>query len=293
MPDRDARLKFSFEATTLAAFERRLGDFVQQRPARAPIFRADGITVRFGGVTACDDVSIEVNDGEIVALIGPNGAGKTTLFNAVSGFTVPQSGRVRLRGRDISALPAHGRARLGMARTFQRMHPFGTMTAVENLVTAQHLRLRSGFFACGLGLPLGRSEDRAAARRALQILEFLDIADYADRVASTLPYGIQRLIEIGRALALEPSLLLLDEPVAGMGAEETSELAVRIRRLRDDMGITVLLIEHDMPFTMTLADYVYVLDFGAVIAEGVPATVRRDPAVKAAYLGQDADGARA
>jgi branched-chain amino acid transport system ATP-binding protein len=280
MSDRELRL---------AHFERRLGDFLQQRPGRGPIFRADGITVRFGGVTACDDVSIEVNDGQIVALIGPNGAGKTTLFNAVSGFTAPQSGRVRLRGRDISALPAHGRARLGMARTFQQMHPFGTMTAVENLVTAQHVRLRSGFFACGLGLPLGRSEDRAAARRARQILEFLDIADYADRVASTLPHGIQRLIEIGRALALRPSLLLLDEPVAGMGPEETSELAARIRRLRDDMGITVLLIEHDIPFTMALADYVYVLDFGAVIAEGVPAAVRNDPEVKAAYLGQDAE----
>jgi branched-chain amino acid transport system ATP-binding protein len=277
------------DASTLAEFEQHLGNFLAERPGRAPTFRADGITVRFGGVTACDDVSIEVNDGEIVALIGPNGAGKTTLFNAVSGLTVPQSGRVRLRGRDISALPAHTRARLGIARTFQQMRPFGTMTAVENLVTAQHTRLRSGFFACGLGLPLGRSEDRAAARRALQILEFLGIADYADRVASTLPYGIQRLIEIGRALALQPSLLLLDEPAAGMGPEETSELATRIRRMRDDMGITVFLIEHDIPFTMALADYIYVLDFGAVIAEGEPAAVRNDSDVKAAYLGQDAD----
>ena len=252
-----------------------------------PLFRSAGITVRFGGVTACADVDLSVNDGEIVALIGANGAGKTTLFNAVTGFLKPDAGRTWFDGRDVSALPAHRRAALGMVRTFQQMHVFSSMTAVENLMAAQHLRLRGGFFSCGLGLALSRHQDHQARRRALELLEFLGVLDVADRPVGGLPYGLQRLVEIGRVLALDPRLVMLDEPAAGMDPGETRELAARLRVIRDAMGVTIFLVEHDIPFVASLADHVYVLDFGSLIAEGSPDQVRHDPRVKAAYLGEE------
>ena len=269
-------------------FEARLAELRSRRPhVQAPLFQTVGVTVRFGGVTACNGVDITINQGEIAALIGPNGAGKTTLFNAVSGFLAPDGGRVRFEGRDVSDLPAHERASLGMVRTFQQMQMFSSMTAVENLMTAQHLTMKAGFFSCGLGLALAKHQDTTAEARAIETLEFLGLADAAHRNVMSLPYGQQRLVELGRVLALSPKLVMLDEPTAGMDPAETEELASRVRRIRDEMGITVFLIEHDVPFVASLADHVYVLDFGVVIAHGTPDEVRADPAVKAAYLGEE------
>jgi branched-chain amino acid transport system ATP-binding protein len=265
-------------------FESHLAQFLGTRTKRAgPLFRAQGVSVRYGSVAACTDVDLELNDGEIVAVIGPNGSGKTALCDALSGFG-PSTGRVYLGERDVSGLPAHQRSRLGLARMFTRAALFESMTAAENLMVAQHRRMRGGFFACGLGLALSKHDDRLARRHALELLELLGIEALADRPVAGLAAGEQRLVDLGRALASDPRLVILDEPAAGLTKQERKELAERIGMVCDEMGIAVLVTGQDFPAITGLADFVYVLDTGAVVGKGEPDDVAADTRVQAAFL---------
>jgi branched-chain amino acid transport system ATP-binding protein len=265
-------------------FESHLSQFLGNRARRTgPLFRAQGVTVRYGAVAACTDVDLELNDGEIVAVIGPNGAGKTALCDAISGFG-PATGRVYLGERDVSGLPAHQRSRLGMARMFARPALFESMTAAENLMVAQHRRMRAGFFACGLGLALSKHQDRLARRHALELLELLGIEALADRPVAGLSPGEQRLVDLARALAADPRLAILDEPTAGLSKPERKDLAERIGMLCDEMGIAVLVTGQDFPSITNLADFVYVLDSGTVVGKGEPDDVAADTRVQAAFL---------
>ena len=266
-------------------FESHLSQFLGARTRRTgPLFRAQGVTVSFGAVAACRDIDVELNDGEIVAVIGPNGSGKTALCDALTGFGPAGSGRIYFGERDVSGLPAHQRAALGMVRTFARPALFESMTVAENLMTAQHRRMRGGFFSCGLGLALSKHEDHLARRHALEVLELLDIEGVADHPVAGLPAGIRRLVELGRALATEPRLAVLDEPAAGLDRAERRELAERIGMMCDEMGVAVLVTSQDLPNVASLADFVYVLDAGAVVGKGEPPDVAGDTRVQAAFL---------
>ena len=249
-----------------------------------PLLRADGLSVRFGGLKAVDDVSLEVREGQIVALIGPNGAGKTTVFNAVSRLQRLAAGRVTFAGEDVTKVTTADTARLGLARTFQNLRIYSNMSVLENVLVGRHRHERSGLWACGLGLPYQRREERASRDEAMAVLEFLGLADSAALPAASLPYGRQRLVEIARALASKPRMLLLDEPAAGMNAGERSHLVEQIARIRDS-GVTVLLVEHDVELVMGISDHVYVLDHGKLIFDGAPQAVRCSECVIEAYLG--------
>jgi ABC-type branched-subunit amino acid transport system ATPase component len=252
--------------------------------ADAPILEIEGISVHFGGLKAVEDVSLRVPVGQIVALIGPNGAGKTTLFNAVSRLQKPTAGRIRFAGKDVTRLSPANTARLGMARTFQNLRIYANMTVLENVLVGCHRHERSGLFSGALGLPRQRREERLSRERALRALASVGLEGSAYLPAASLPYGSQRLVEIARALASEPRLLLLDEPAAGMNASERAHLVEHIRRIRES-GITVLLVEHDIQLVMGISELVYVLDYGRLICEGRPEMVQKDPAVIEAYLG--------
>lgn len=253
--------------------------------ARHPVLELEGLSVRFGGLWALQRVALAVWPREILGLIGPNGAGKTTLFNAVTGLYRVEDGSIRLEGRDLHALPAHARARLGIARTFQNLEIFREMSVLDNVLAGMHGRLQTRWLGTSLRTRPERLEERAAEDEARRLLDFVGLGDAAGRPAESLSFGHQRLLEIARALAARPRLLLLDEPAAGLSAGEIGHLTAVIRRLRDEGGITVLLVAHTMRLVMGVSDRVVVLDHGEKIAEGTPAEVRVDRQVIAAYLG--------
>jgi len=245
-----------------------------------------GLSVRFGGVQALDDVGFSLNRGEILGLIGPNGAGKTTLFNCITGVIEPNAGTIRYQGHSLRGLPAHRRARLGIARTFQNLQLFSRMTVLENLMVPLDAFAARGVIADALRLPRARYEERRADERARAVLHFLGLEDVGATVAGDLPVGFQRRVELGRALCLRPQLLLLDEPAAGLDGQETAELGALLPRLRERFGVTMLLVDHDMALVMQVCDWIHVLDFGQLISEGTPQVVRDDPQVITAYLGE-------
>jgi branched-chain amino acid transport system ATP-binding protein len=259
----------------------------QAAPVAPSILVARGMTRRFGGLLAVNDVSFSVRQGEIFGLIGPNGAGKTTLFNLMTGLSTPSGGSLIYQDRDITRLRPHRIAALGIARTFQNIRLFGQLSALQNVMIAQHIHTRSGVLAGVFGLPPAPAEERQARQRALELLDLVGLAGRADVEARNIAYGDQRRLEIARALALRPKVLLLDEPAAGMNANEKQELIGFIRQIRERFSLTVLLIEHHVPLVMGLCDRIAVLHFGQLIALGEPAVVRNDPAVIEAYLGDE------
>lgn len=274
-----------------------------------PVLKLENVTMQFGGVVAVDNLSMEVGEGEIVALIGPNGAGKTTAFNVVTGVYAPTNGCLYLDGKPYLCEHPTGRAKhdylgsdvekfagkptlrktpdqitkMGLARTFQNIRLFGNLTVFENVLIAKHMHAKGGFLAATFHLN-GKEETRMR-REAMELLEIVGLAELKDETASNLPYGQQRRLEIARALATDPRLLILDEPAAGMNPQETLELAAFIHELRDKYGLTIFLIEHHMDLVMRISDYIYVIDFGSKIAEGIPQEIQNNQHVIDAYLG--------
>jgi branched-chain amino acid transport system ATP-binding protein len=251
-----------------------------------PVLEVNNITLTFGGVTALDDVSFVIQPGEILGLIGPNGAGKTTCFNVVTGVYKPTAGDVSFQGQPLAGLKRHQITRLGIARTFQNIRLFKSMTALENVMVGTDARHSTGVLSALFRLPLHRREEREGEDRAMELLRFMGLQARCDELAANLSYGDQRRLEIARAMATKPSLLCLDEPAAGFNPIEKRSLMKLIRNVRDQ-GYTVLLIEHDMRLVMGVTDRIVVLEFGKKIAEGSPEEIRNDPAVIAAYLGVD------
>jgi branched-chain amino acid transport system ATP-binding protein len=253
------------------------------------LLEIDGLTKRYRGVTAVDGLSLRVHCGEMVSLIGPNGAGKSTCFDCLSGLVQPDAGQVRFDGDDLLAMAPHQRALAGLGRTFQTAQLFGDLTVWENLTVAAQSRASTGMVGHMLGM--GRREARRFRERARVVARFVGIADVLERPARVLPLRQQRLTELARALCLEPRLLLLDEPASGMDAAETDEFARLLLRIRRSFRVSMLYVEHDMRLVMAVSDYIYVLDFGRLIAEGRPDEVRSTPAVIAAYLGEETGAA--
>ena len=252
-----------------------------------PLLTVTGLSKRFGGLQAVKDVSFRVEKGTVKALIGPNGAGKTTLFHLVSGVLPPDAGTVALRGESIQGCPPHRIAALGLSRTFQQIRLFAQMTALENVMVGAHPRSRAGFLAGMFHLPWTWGEERDIERRARDALALVGIPELADADATSLSYGQQRAVELARALAADPELLLLDEPAAGLNMRETTELAALIGRIRA-RGVTILIVEHDMGLVMNVSDEVAVLSYGEKIADATPRAVQKDPEVIRVYLGDDA-----
>ncbi|MBQ6614536.1 MAG: ABC transporter ATP-binding protein [Clostridia bacterium] len=275
------------------------------------LLKLDDVTMQFGGVVAVNNLSLEVNEGEIVSLIGPNGAGKTTAFNVVTGVYEPTNGRVSFDGETIVESHPHGKmkriyagenkgvykkrivktpdkiTKLGIARTFQNIRLFKSMTVFENVLVAMHMRKKSNLFTATFMLNF--KEEAKMRQRVLELLEKVDLLDVRDELATSLPYGKQRRLEIARALATNPKLLLLDEPAAGMNPQETDELTAFIRSIRDEFGLTIFMIEHHMNLVMDISDRIYVIDFGKLIASGVPSEIQNNDLVIKAYLGVSED----
>lgn len=250
-----------------------------------PILEARGITRRFGGVVAVNDASLTVGKGQIVGLIGPNGSGKSTMVNLVSGEMMPNEGTFLFNGVDITGLPSHRRARLGMARSFQLLRLFHSLSVEDNLLLANHMRMKASIVASIFARATAREEEQKARARARELLAWFDLQDFADRPVSALSIGQQRMVEIARGMMSEPSLFVLDEPAAGLSPPNVDKLIQLVRRLRDEFGVSILLVEHVMRVVRDLCDHVVVLDSGVKIAEGAPDAVVKDPVVVEAYIG--------
>jgi branched-chain amino acid transport system ATP-binding protein len=261
-------------------------------PGRS-LLEIDGLSKTFKGLHAVEGYHLRLAPGEILGIIGPNGAGKSTVFNLLTGHILPTAGTIRFTGRDITRLSPDRIAALGIARTFQNIRLFSSMTVLENVVSARQLRDRSGLLATLLSLPSFQSAEKRLVEESLALLAVFGLADRAGAAATSLPYGDQRKLEIVRALALEPTLLLLDEPTAGMNPQESMVVLDLIRRVRDQYRLTIVLVEHNMPLVMQLCERIQVLNYGQVIAEGTPEQVRADPKVVESYLGQDTEDAEA
>jgi len=250
------------------------------------LLEVQGISRNFGGLKAIDDVSFAVEPGEIFGLIGPNGAGKTTLFNIVTGLTMPSAGRLIHKGKDITGQPPHQIAARKMARTFQNIRLFGNLSALQNVMIARHMHQRSNFLQSVFSLPPAPAEERKTREAAFELLDLVGLADRSHVKARSFPYGDQRRLEIARALALKPEMLLLDEPAAGMNTNEKGDLSQFIKAIREQFNLTILLIEHHVPLVMGICNRIAVLNFGKLIALGAPEAVQSDPAVIEAYLGE-------
>jgi len=267
---------------------------VQKSKFMKSILNVENITMRFGGLKALDNLDLEVNEGEIVALIGPNGAGKTTFFNCVTGIYPPTSGDVLITppgkpSERINGLKTNEVTERGMARTFQNIRLFGSMSVLENVMIGRHCRLKSGIASAIFRPRSTVDEEKQLIKDSYEVLEKIGLSEYVNELAMNLPYGAQRRLEIARAMATEPFLLLLDEPAAGMNPHETKELDDLIVWIRDNENISILLIEHDMKLVMSLSDKIFVMDYGKKIAEGTPEQIKTNPVVIKAYLGEDAD----
>jgi branched-chain amino acid transport system ATP-binding protein len=253
-----------------------------------PLMRAERMTLRFGGVTALSEVSIGVGRSEILAIIGPNGAGKSCTLNCLNGFNVPQQGKLYFEDRDITGLAPHAIAKLGVGRTFQGLQLFPGLSVVDNLLTGRHLHMRTGALKGFLYWPWTHREEIAHRRKVEEIVDFLEIKNIRHRMVGSLSYGLRKRVDLGRALAMEPRVLLMDEPMAGMNLEEKEDMARFVLDIREALDIPIVIVEHDMQVVMDIADRIVVLDWGHVIAEGPPEAIKHDPAVVKAYLGAEA-----
>ena len=261
--------------------------FREQDAGKLPVLDVRNLGIDFGGLTAVDCFNITIGPTEIAGLIGPNGAGKTTIFNLLTGVYQPTRGSVLVNGIDIKAMPVHKVNKLGIARTFQNIRLFSEMTALDNVKVGMHNEIKCSFLASLLHLPSYYRAEAAANMKAMELLEFMGLGDVADQKAGSLPYGVQRRLEIVRALATNPSIILLDEPAAGMNPSETTELMHQIRRIRDTFHIAIFLIEHDMNLVMNVCETIAVVNYGKIICKGTPEQVRQNPAVIEAYLGKE------
>ncbi len=251
------------------------------------LLRFDEVRLSFAGVVAVDGVSFDVSKGELFAIIGPNGAGKTSIFNCLNGVYTPQEGQIHLDGTDLLGLRPDKIAALGVARMFQNIELFSNLTTLDNILLGRNLHMKSGILSSALYFGKAKREETEHRRRAEEIIDFLEIAQYRKSLVGMLPYGVQKRVELGRALAMDPRILLLDEPVAGMNLEETEDMARFILDIQEELQVTMILVEHDMGLVMDIADRIMVIDFGRKIAEGTPEQIQKNPDVIRAYLGEE------